>query len=431
MQDWEPLVPAVAQVWPRTAEFLHDPEFERFETQVLIALRGLDAARQSGGEHGSPEAVHAAALNVVAAFEEHDPLGALLASEFADLVGRPERFGPEDPPPDWIPWQRALLIPVLYATDRAAVTKPSGETGFGAESGDLSYGELRVSVPDEHQMGAAEKPRWWRLGWRPDPAKTVVPGVPTLLPAEEFAQLTRTRLADGADKALIFVHGYNVPFADAAVRAAQIAYDLNFTGVTLLYSWPSQGTLSGYAADGNAAARAVPAFREFLRHLLTRTGADEVHLIAHSMGNRLLLDALADFDTAALGPDSGSLGQVFFAAPDVDAEVFRQRLPRIVPQTRGCTLYASRADRALAASASLARNPRAGQCGEEIIVAPGLDTIDVSALGTGLLGHSYVGDHRSILGDIHALLRHGLPVSQRFGLVPAVHPDGRYWIFRP
>jgi hypothetical protein len=38
-----------------------------------------------------------------------------------------------------------------------------------------------------------------------------------------------------AREALIFVHGYNVSFEDAARRAAQISVDLNFRGRTLMF----------------------------------------------------------------------------------------------------------------------------------------------------------------------------------------------------
>nr|WP_237551184.1 alpha/beta hydrolase [Streptomyces sp. SID5614] len=250
--------------------------------------------------------------------------------------------------------------------------------------------------------------------------------------ADTFADGVRGQLDQCADRqALVFVHGYNVSFADAAVHAAQLAYDLNFTGAVLLYSWPSKGSLLDYPADGEAARRAVPYFQEFLRHLLTRSGVNEVHVIAHSMGNRVLTDGLAGLDTTELPEGSGRLGHVVFAAPDVDGDVFRQSLPRILAQARRATLYVSGRDRALAVSRSLADYPRAGQAGDTVIVAAGLDTVDVTELGADLLGHSYVGQHRNVLADLHGLLRHGHPPSERYGLTRISHPDGDYWSFQP
>jgi esterase/lipase superfamily enzyme len=437
VEDWGPLVPAVAEVWPKAAEFVNGADLERLESHVLTALRALDAVQQisaTGSMEETPtpeayEAIDLAAREVAEAFEGHPPLGTMLAAAFDALAARQERFGPAAPPPHWVAWQRSLLVPVLYATDRALDAEG---TGFGAERGELTYGEARVGIPDDHRMGAAEKPRVWRLRFRDDPARVATLGAVATSTAQEFADLARKRLAEcEVDQALLFVHGYNVPFADAALRAAQIAYDLNFTGVPLLYSWPSKGTVGGYVADENSVSRAVPYFQEFLRLLLTETGVSEVHVLAHSMGNRLLTEALADFDTTSLPEESGRLGQVVFAAPDVDVEVFRRRLPRIAPQAGGCTLYASSADRALAASRTLAAAPRAGQAGAGIVVAPGLDTVDATALDTGLMGHSYVGDHESVLADVYGLLRQALPPSRRFGLVSVPHADGSYWSFQP
>jgi esterase/lipase superfamily enzyme len=41
-----------------------------------------------------------------------------------------------------------------------------------------------------------------------------------------------------------YMNGYNVTFADAARRTAQIAYDLRFEGDPAFFSWPSQGDMA-------------------------------------------------------------------------------------------------------------------------------------------------------------------------------------------
>ena len=115
-----------------------------------------------------------------------------------ELVGAVRR-GTEPPPiPGSIAHQRYLEIPVLYGTDRAAA--PAREPGkgdwFGGERGEPSYGVVRVSVPDDHRMAALEKPRWWRLQFRPDPTKHVV-----ALGLEPLAQPEfRTRATDALDR---------------------------------------------------------------------------------------------------------------------------------------------------------------------------------------------------------------------------------------
>ena len=370
MEEWGPLVAAVAGIWPKITDQLSDPELGQFEGQLLARLRVFDEARESAvrdvptdatdpsetdDSTDAAEAVDSAARAVAAVFRARPPLGEWLTEEFDRLSGEQERFGPADPPPFWPVQVRSLQIPVMYATDRAGRTSKAGPVTYGSERGRLSYGQATVSVPDDHRVGAVDKPRWWRLRFRPDPARDVLFSSAATMTADDFAEGVRRQLDQcAARNALVFVHGYNVSFADAAVHAAQLAYDLNFTGPVLLYSWPSKGSVLDYPADGDAARRAVPYFQEFLRRLLTRTGVDEVHVIAHSMGNRVLTDGLAGLDTTALPEGSGRLGHVVFAAPDVDGDVFRQLLPGILLQAGHSTLYVSGRDRALAVSRTLA-----------------------------------------------------------------------------
>jgi esterase/lipase superfamily enzyme len=62
----------------------------------------------------------------------------------------------------------------------------------------------------------------------------------------------------------VFTHGYNVSFEEAARRAAQLAFDLNFRGRVVLFSWPSCGSLLGYGADEERALLSAHTFRGFL-----------------------------------------------------------------------------------------------------------------------------------------------------------------------
>jgi hypothetical protein len=77
-------------------------------------------------------------------------------------------------------------------------------------------------------------------------------------------------------------------------------------------------------------------------------------------------------------------------------------------------------------------NPRAGQGGPNIIVTPGIETVDASAVDTSLtgLGHSYYGDATQVLSDLFNFFQ-GNPASKRFGLRTAQSKDGPYWIFAP
>jgi len=52
---------------------------------------------------------------------------------------------------------------------------------------------------------------------------------------------------------LLFVHGYNVSFEDAARRTGQLAYDLGFEGPTVFFSWPSRGSVTAYTRRADRA----------------------------------------------------------------------------------------------------------------------------------------------------------------------------------
>lgn len=436
MDESDALATAVAEVWPAATQRLSGRELESFASEVLVGLRALEAAahtaRAAAGDPGAAadeaaEAAAAARRRVAALFAAHPPLGDRLAAEYRALVTGHER-GPTEAPPGSLPYLRSLIVPVLYATDRDRA--PGG--GFGGGRGELRFGKALVGIPDDHRLGALEKPRRWRLRFRAAPERDVVLGGTAELTADGFGREARSLLdGTGPRQALVFVHGYNVGFSDAAVRTAQIAYDLGFTGVPVLYSWPSRGGVLAYEEDANNARWTVPHFQEFLRRTLTASGAEEVHVIAHSMGNRVLTEALHGFDTTALPAGAARLGNVVLAAPDVDADVFRQVAPALVRQARRTTLYASSRDRALALSRRLAGYPRAGQSGEGIVVVKGVDTVDATALDTGLMSHSYIGDHSSILSDVHAVIHHAAPPAGRFGLAAVEHRDGAYWEFLP
>jgi esterase/lipase superfamily enzyme len=220
-----------------------------------------------------------------------------------------------------------------------------------------------------------------------------------------------------------------VTFENAARRTAQMAYDLKFPGAPVFYSWPSKGGLFKYTVDETNVAWTVPHLKQFLLDVAQKSDATAVNLIAHSMGSRAMSAALREL-TFELSDEAALFHQVVLAAPDIDAEVFRRDIAPAITQTaRRVTLYASSNDQALQASKQVHGYPRAGDSGEDLVVIPGIDTIDVSAVDTSLVGHSYYGASDSILADIHHVFREALPADQRQWLRPALRGGLTYWIF--
>jgi esterase/lipase superfamily enzyme len=227
--------------------------------------------------------------------------------------------------------------------------------------------------------------------------------------------------------ALVFIHGYRVDFSEAAFRTAQIATDIQFRGIPVLYSWPSQGTLAGYFADEDSVKWTVPHLTGFIKDLVNRAGIRKLHLIAHSMGNRALSDALM----ALKGSLSGVVNQIILTAPDIDSQIFTDIIaPAITSSASRVTLYASSRDKALQASRAIRSDiRRAGEAGESIVVTTGIDTVDASHIDTDTLGHSYFSEAESVINDIFSLIRNDLPPDKR-NLRKKVLPEDRvYWAF--
>lgn len=109
--------------------------------------------------------------------------------------------------------------------------------------------------------------------------------------------------------------------------------------------------------------------------------------------------------------------QVILAAPDMDADVFREQLaPRMLRLARGVTLYGSSDDRAILASKKAHQIARAGEGGENLPIIPGIDSIDVTGMDATFLAHSYIGAV-SVLGDVAQIFCEGKTSGQRFGLI--------------
>jgi esterase/lipase superfamily enzyme len=327
----------------------------------------------------------------------------------------------EGPPDDTV-----TIVPILYATDRNASGKSGPNGRFGSGRGPLQFGKIDVTIPPDHRRGKVEAPKWWKLEFRASPDKHLTLRSVTTLERSAFL----TALQDYPERqALVFVHGYNVSFDAAVLRTAQIAGDLRFDGAPILYSWPSVGELLRYTEDENNSHWTETHFEEFLRLLLDESGLEAVHVIAHSMGNRIVVETLKDLGKEV---DTSKLGQLILAAPDIDADTFENIAAAFYNRAKQITLYASSHDLALRTSKLVHGYQRAGDTEPTILLVKPVATVDASQVDTNLLGHSYIGDGTSILADVHHLIRTGAtPDERNFYLKPSEQAGQRYWIFVP
>jgi esterase/lipase superfamily enzyme len=346
--------------------------------------------------------------------------------------GAPEEFE-QTAKPSKITQVDVEVVRVLFATDRGRTGRSEPKKFFWnerAENGELSLGVCEVSIPksDRHKLGGLEKPSIYRLEFREDPNKHVVlVGVQTKGEEDFVAELQERVARSERKEAFIFIHGYDNTFEDAACRAGQFAYDLQFDGVPILYSWPSLGKWWRYAADETNVTWTVPHLESFLGSVVAKSGARTVHLIAHSMGNRALTSAL-ELLVAKKSLPAGMLRHIVLTAPDIDSETFNQLAVAIAPAGERLTMYSNHRDRALRLSKLFHFYKRAGST---ILVVRGMDTIDASAVDTSFTHHSYFGSSRTLLADLSSLLSEGKPPNKRFGMRERMTEKGAYYVFRP
>jgi esterase/lipase superfamily enzyme len=327
----------------------------------------------------------------------------------------------------WVPQPR---VRIHYGTNRNVANAQARSTSrYGKDvRNSLEYGTLLVNIPVEvHVQGNIERPRWYQTE---DPKKHFFVESLSSMSADAFRQLMRSQLQRRRHDVLIFVHGYHNTMEFAALRAAQIRHDIQFEGPMVLFAWPSQGTLGGYRRDERAARQSTSSFVQFLRQLLAAQAAAEqpgrIHLMAHSMGNRVLLEGLAEIGRSSRRPAAGAIGHVVLAAPDVDHSQFLLTFPKAAELAESVTMYFCRDDKALLASQTVHQDSRIGQ---RLVALPPLINVDAARANTSILGHDYFASRSPLLIDLQMHLIGNFPPARRPTLRKAAVQDFSYWSF--
>jgi esterase/lipase superfamily enzyme len=341
--------------------------------------------------------------------------------------------------PDW------QLVPVYWGTDRA-VQPNAQRLAFGSDRArKLQLGVAQITVPKVHEVPNVERPWVVKIPYfdvtlyaqSEDPKKHFTVKEIKALTKEELLAQVKERLKNSKlykDQAFVFVHGYNTSFDNALYRTAQIAYDLDFDGAPFLYSWPSGGAVASYTYDRESAQQSEPYLRQYLEMIIKETGAKQISIIAHSMGNQPVMDVLRDMRNAA--PEGVEISQVILAAPDVDADAFTNLAGAIKGLAKNVTLYVAANDRALIVSRNFWGSYRAGDVPPAgPLILPGIDTIDVTAVTTDVfaINHSGYASNSKLLDDVGELLKTGLRPPEMRALKPGkvTIGAGDYWRYLP
>jgi esterase/lipase superfamily enzyme len=279
-------------------------------------------------------------------------------------------------PPPPLPQQHPAVV--LFATDRlpesreqllfSADLNPSGtHLSYGAKCVDPQGGKAECDSPS----------RWLERG-------------------DLLEKISKSR-----SDVVLFVHGFNYSFDESLEFALRIVERADFPATAVAYSWPSQARVSAYGLDYDMSEWTVDHLTLFIHDVAAAMPEGlRLHIVTHSMGTRAALLALSRLEL----PEQ-RLGQLVLIAPDVDSRIFAELVLHAAPFQRR-TLYVSKHDLALSASAFLhSGTRRAGDVTRDYLVVKDVDTIDMSPIKAGMLGHSLQDYSQLMFADLGAVLK--------------------------
>lgn len=270
-------------------------------------------------------------------------------------------------------------VPVLYATNRGAVIERPEPIHTVLPSERLRMGVAHVRIGDEtlswealHRLSTSDD-----LDERPLVTLTQLEPLVSLGPDDKvadspdakafFALVNKVLAASDSRDLLVYVHGSNNTMPLAAAQAAQLRH---FTGrriVVLAFLWPSAGSILKYFTDVANAAASVDPFVRLLELLAANTDAHRIDVLAYSAGAQIVSPALAKLaaprppQTLEQQRERLRLGQIYFAAPDIDTRRATQDLAQYVKLVDRVSIAANLNDSALRFANIVHRGSRAGR----------------------------------------------------------------------
>ncbi len=245
-------------------------------------------------------------------------------------------------------------LDLLYVTDRAPAASANGELAYSSFRGrSMSFGSVTLARERSRFHDPAGQPdaslhvsRTTKLGEFPQSPYPIelTPQGPRRVPATVDAHMRAAaglqgevarRLARAKRKeVVIFIHGYNNSFDDAAKATGKICNTLSAEFVCISLSWPaggSGGAFYGYNIDRESGEFAAADVKKAIRIISATEAIKHLHLIAHSRGADVLLSALQQLGMEAYATRSSpteryKINNVVLFAPDIDLDVATARL---------------------------------------------------------------------------------------------------------
>lgn len=296
-------------------------------------------------------------------------------------------------------------IEIFIATTRAPAEEESVFFS-GLRGQKLSFAKVDVSIPPAHTAGQVGLPR----NPPPDSNVHMVLRNPVMYTGDrEFLDRVGAALRKRppADRTiLIFIHGYNTNMTEAVARFGQLVEDTGFRGVPVLFSWPSTRRTIDYVTDLNSAIISRDALVESA-FLLNTLPVKSVDILAHSMGNFLMMEAARTLSLKGNFNRLNRLGSIVLASPDIDVELFTKQLGAIPPsQIDKFVVLLSQDDKALRLSSRIAGGlPRLGAADPKSLENLGIVVVDLTQINdTSTIQHSKFADSPEIVQLLGAQL---------------------------
>ncbi len=385
--------------------------------------------------------------------------------------------------------RRKDYVDLLYVTDRAPDPTPEAELPYGQQrSRSLAFGSAQVALLPQmswpelkhHSLSglrdediALEVRSVDELGRYP-PAPYPLVGTadgaqrdPIVLERHHSAEdklraEVRRRLQSApTGEVVLYVHGFNETFATAAYTAAELCHFLGRVHLCTFFTWPASSTggpLTSYISTTESAQYSVGHLKKTIRTLAQTPGVEGLHLLAHSRGSAVMLNAFRELALEAIAAgenpaDAFKLENLVLMSPDIDMQVASQQLeifasdpgltthwdePDLPTFVHGrLTVYASPGDKALRLSEILFRSEhRLGQLKPEdvppliqdyLAKAGNVDLIVYEGKRTDRYGHSYFESNPRVSADLIELIRNGTPPGTRKR--PLIRKGKMAWLF--
>lgn len=253
-----------------------------------------------------------------------------------------------------------------------------------------------------------------------------------VLERDNFADDINTQISRNEDeRALLYVHGFNVSFEEAAESSAKLSYDLGFSGTPFFFSWPASGGSSAYIADFEDMVGSQRALESLINDILQLTEVEQLYVVAQGMGANLASHALKNVFVTYPGFRS-RVREIILVAPDIEEDEFSNELvPYIGSAEHPLTLYVSAQDAELDYSKRFNSYQLAGDSADRVLVLDHVETIDVRAASSALMDAEGFADSNSILEDLWDLIHNGNRANSRSTLTAQYRPEGTHWAYTP